>query len=179
MTEIPKPPPREKKKPQPIRRASKWLKRHANVSGRRSRIRDRMPKALGDHRERVKYANELWRRLIYAKAPVVNGVQVCKKCRKPFGLQAAHLFPKGAHPHMRFEVDNGEPLCFQCHRGPHGIDSDHEEKLRFCVQILGEERYEALRLRSISRAKTDVRLEIMSMEFEFQKRGWPFPKGGA
>ena len=123
----------------------------------RKRILSRMPKALGTHRERVKYANELWRHLIYAKSP--DGRCVRCQCR-PFG-NAAHIFPKKPHPALRFELTNGAPLCVPCHRT---IDGEHEVKREWAIQYLGKEEYGRLHLMSQARSKVDVALVILHLE---------------
>jgi len=45
----------------------------------------------------------------------------CRRCgagKRPGrggGLQAAHIYPQGSHPALRFEVDNAVTLCASCH----------------------------------------------------------------
>jgi 5-methylcytosine-specific restriction endonuclease McrA len=113
-----------------------------------------MPPGLYRYRQKVKDANELWRHLIYRKAP--DGQ--CAVCGTTKGLQAMHLFPKGRYPHIRFEIDNGAPGCPGCHRR---LTNDHEGHRDFCIRFMGKDRYERLRLRSISRAKMDIDLVLM------------------
>ena len=108
----------------------------------------------GTHSQKVRKANLLWRDLIRAKEPY----GLCPRCLLRPWHDAAHFFTKGAYPAMRFELDNGAPICRACHRR---IDSDHEAKLEFAQRYLGPERYEALRLRAIGRGKCDVDLTIM------------------
>jgi hypothetical protein len=105
----------------------------------------------------VKYANSLWRDLIRAKEP--SGI--CPVCRKRPWHDAMHGFAKGPYPALRFELDNGAPGCRACHRR---VDSDHHAKVEFWTRYIGAERYERLRLRAMSRAKTDLTLTIMSLE---------------
>jgi hypothetical protein len=118
------------------------------------RKKDTMPSGLYSYRMKVKQANDLWRHLIYRKA--LDGK--CAVCGAQKGLQAMHLFPKGRYPHLRFDLDNGAPGCAGCHRG---LTNDHEQHRDFCRRYLGESRYEALRLRSISRAKNDIDLVLI------------------
>jgi hypothetical protein len=120
------------------------------------RMKDRLPPKLYAYRVSVKEANELWRHLIYKKA--FNGR--CAVCGRDRGLQAMHLFPKGKYPHMRFDLDNGAPGCAGCHMR---LTNDHEAHRTFCIQYLGAERYEALRLRSLCKAKVDVTLVIVAL----------------
>jgi hypothetical protein len=116
-----------------------------------------MPPGLYGYRQKVKVANDLWRHLIYAKA---NDGR-CAVCGTQKGLQAMHLFPKGRYPHLRFELDNGAPGCPGCHRR---LTNDHEAHRDFCIRYLGAEKYEALRLMSISRGKVDVALVILRLQ---------------
>ena len=45
----------------------------------------------------------------------------CRKCgsgKRPGrggGLQAAHIYPQGSHPSMRFRLENAITLCASCH----------------------------------------------------------------
>jgi len=114
-----------------------------------------MPKALGTYRERAKYANELWRQLIYRKQ------DHCAVCGIRKACQAMHIFAKGPYPALRFELDNGAPGCVPCHRR---IDSDHEAKRDWAIRYLGAERYEELRVRSQARSKMDLALTILYLE---------------
>jgi hypothetical protein len=124
------------------------------IKGRRKR--DVMPYGLFGYREKVKVADELWRRWVYAKAP--DGA--CAVCHRVRGLQAMHIFSRGAHPALRHDPDNGAPGCQGCHNR---LGRAHEEHRDFCIRFLGPERYERLRLRSISRAKGNVDLSIIEL----------------
>lgn len=106
------------------------------------------------HKQRVAIANDLWRRLIYAKEP--SGI--CPRCFTRRWRDAAHCFAKGPYPGMRFELDNGAPLCRVCHRR---VDSDHQAKVLFFTHYLGAARYARLELMSQARGKTDVALTIL------------------
>jgi hypothetical protein len=131
----PKPPKRGPKPPTPLRR----------------RLRPRSAGVSTTHQQRVRACNKLWRLLIYAKAP--SGV--CPRCLKRAWSDAAHCFTKGRYPHIRFEIDNGAPLCRVCHRI---IDSDHLAKREFFERFLGPAIYAALELRAQSRGKADLML---------------------
>ena len=39
----------------------------------------------------------------------------CLKCGKTTALHASHIYPKGKHPKMRFNLDNVKMLCVGCH----------------------------------------------------------------
>jgi hypothetical protein len=87
-------------------------------------------------------------------------------CFKRSWTDAAHIFPKGRYPHIRLDPENGVPACRPCHRI---FDTDHELKVRFATQYLGPDGYERLRLRAISRGKTDVRLALMYLDRELER----------
>lgn len=106
------------------------------------------------HKQRVAIANDLWRRQIYAKEP--SGI--CPRCFTRRWHDAAHCFAKGPYPGMRFDLDNGAPLCRACHRR---VDSDHQAKRAFFLFYLGFDRYMRLELMSQARGKTDVALVIL------------------
>lgn len=129
---------------------------------RTKRPRVRLPKRFGTYRERVKYANELWRHLIYRKEPT----GVCPCCRRREWHDAAHCFIKGAYPHVRFELSNAAPLCRPCHRR---VDYDALEKETFFRRYIGDAEYERLRLLAQSRAKSDLALVILFLEAETAK----------
>lgn len=67
------------------------------------------------------------------------------------GLHGAHIFGRGKLA-VRHDVENGIALCYGCHRF---IDGHKEEKELLARALLGDERYEALELRS-RRLKKDV-----------------------
>jgi len=121
-----------------------------------------MPDALGDYRARVKYADDLWRKLIRAKEPEGR----CARCRQRPWVDAAHLFIKGRYAHLRHDPSNGAPLCRYCHRV---IDSDHHAKESFFRPYVGHEEYERLRLAAQSGGKRDMILVILSLEQEVEK----------
>jgi len=144
----PKPKKRDKKKQTFVRRGA--------------RPTSRMPDALGDYRARVKYADDLWRKLIRAKEPEGR----CARCRQRPWVDAAHLFIKGRYAHLRHDPSNGAPLCRYCHRV---IDSDHHAKESFFRPYVGHEEYERLRLAAQSGGKRDMILVILSLEQEVEK----------
>lgn len=152
---LPKPIPCEPAKPKPIPRRA--VDRRARLVKRRAKVA-RLPQiGGGTYRQKVRKANELWRLLIYAKRP--DGL--CPRCFQRPWHDAAHIFTKGAYPAMRFELDNGAPLCRACHRR---IDSDHKAKELFARAYLGEERYARLDLMSQGRGKCDVGLTILFLQ---------------
>lgn len=133
----------------PEKRASKPRRRIARTKAPRKR-------RLSVHAAKVRKANELWRHLIYRQEPSL----ICPRCHKRPWHDAAHCFIKGRYAHVRFDLDNGAPLCRVCHRE---IDSDHEAKWAFFTRYLGQERYNALHLRAIGRGKADMDLTLMHL----------------
>lgn len=126
------------------------------IKGRR--MKTVLPPGLYSYRQKVKIANELWRHLIYRKTP--DGRCAVNPSHKG-GLQAMHIFPKGKYPHLRFDISNGAPGCSGCHIR---LTNDHEAHRDFSIQFLGAAEYERLRLRSISRCKMDIDLEILNLK---------------
>ena len=145
--------------PKPMKRPKKpWraIKRSAPIK-RGRRPREVKADRFGSYRAQVKYANELWRRLIYAKEP--GGL--CARCLQRPWVEACHCFIKGAYPALRFELDNGAPCCRSCHRI---IDSNHLAKEEFFIRYIGAVAYQRLELRAQSRAKSDLKLTILYLE---------------
>jgi hypothetical protein len=133
------------------------IKRSSTPIARRRRPRCRTANRLGDHREMVKYAAGLWVKVIRAKEP--SGI--CPRCMVRPWSDAAHCFAKGPYPSLRFELENGAPLCRPCHRR---IDSDHFAKHLFFTGYIGIEGYERLTLMAQSRTKVDMGLTILFLE---------------
>lgn len=123
------------------------------------------------HRKLVEAADRLWRFLIYMKEP--EGV--CPRCGARWWHDAAHGWAKGPYPGLRFEIDNGLPLCRACHTR---VDSDHQAKEELWRRSIGHEAYDRLALRSQAHCKTDVQLTIIYLTQEYDRRGLPLPKGG-
>lgn len=103
-----------------------------------------------ERRRKERRAEFLWRHLIYATARPPGSCAVCGTTK---GLQAMHLFPKGKYRHLKFALENGAPGCAGCH---HRLTNDHERHRDFCIRYLGMDRYEQLRLRSLSKEKADL-----------------------
>jgi 5-methylcytosine-specific restriction endonuclease McrA len=46
---------------------------------------------------------------------VLRDGQRCRRCGNVTGLQASHVYGKGAHPSLRWDPDNVKLLCVRCH----------------------------------------------------------------
>jgi hypothetical protein len=141
--------------PKPEKRGRKPRQRIA----RGSRPRFRLAIRFGTHREKVKFADNIWREIIRAK----ERAGICPCCLKRRWAHCAHGWPKGYYPWMRFEVDNGIPLCWPCHRR---VDADAHAKEELWRRYIGTERYERLKLMAQVHSKLDMDLVIMSLEAE-------------
>ena len=110
----------------------------------------------------MKYADDLWRKLIRAKEPAGT----CPRCRQRPWVDAAHLFIKGRYAHLRHDPSNGAPLCRYCHRV---VDSDHFQKSEFFRRYIGDAEYGRLEMQAQSAAKNDMILVILMLELEVAK----------
>lgn len=119
------------------------------IKGRRKK--DTMPAPLYRYRVELKAADALWSQLVYTYA---NPPGACARCKRARGLQAMHIFGRKAHPSLRLDPENGIPGCPGCHMA---LTRDPMAHVEFCKAYLGAERYEALRLRGLCRAKLDVK----------------------
>jgi hypothetical protein len=151
-------------KPKKEDRAKRKSHRQKKASQKTSRRKapPRMPAALDSYRERVKYANDLWRRIIRTKEPT----GLCPSCRRRKWVDAAHGWPKGPYPWMRFELTNGIPLCRVCHRR---VDSDFAAKTELWVRYYGRPECDRLHVMSQFHGKLDMLLVIMFLEREVAK----------
>ena len=65
--------------------------------------------------------SRLWAECIEWRENVLNrDKSTCQKCKKKGGkLTAHHIDSWATHPDVRFNVNNGVTLCYQCHRSFH------------------------------------------------------------
>lgn len=71
----------------------------------------------------------------------------CKRCGKYVGykkLHNAHFHSRKKHI-IRWDFDNTAPLCYGCHSH---IDGNPFEKIEFFLELLGQERFNALNERA-------------------------------
>lgn len=87
----------------------------------------------------------------------------CVICGSTNRLQVAHIFSKGAHPSMRFEIDNLLLTCYHCHH--HFLHKAPCEARDWIKQYLGEEKFERLYLMANqSGNKIDIKLIKIYLE---------------
>jgi len=122
---------------------------------KRGKHKPRLPAPLAEQKEKIKVADELWRKWIYAKSP--NGI--CVLCLKKRPIQAAHFISRW-YKHTRHDQDNGAPLCGGCHML---LGKDHELHRLFFRQYLGPATYRRLEVARLQRGKVDLDLAILNL----------------
>lgn len=90
----------------------------------------------------------------------------CSRCGKKDNLQCAHIFSRSLLS-TRWNLDNAICLCGGCHLW--WAHKNPVEFTEFVKEILGEERFDALRLQ----ARTTVKWTEMGMEYHLN-----FLRGG-
>jgi 5-methylcytosine-specific restriction endonuclease McrA len=95
---------------------------------------------------------------------------ICARCQKSFAfdrplLQCSHFHSRRLKS-VRFDPENAEALCWRCH---HHLDAHPQEHVGWKRQRLGEERFEALRVRAQRIGKVDLieirdALEMLAIE---------------
>lgn len=166
MTPVPKPGPRGPKPSRPIQRRAPVPRKSA-----RRKNPNRMPVALAGglalRQAREKLADELWRRIIWSKAPDGR----CARCRLPKGLQAMHIFSRRFKAGgLRWDLDNGIPGCPGCH---HYLGHDYEAHRRLAIRYVGAPTYARLELMKDGRGKADMLVVLMYLWAEASKRALP------
>ncbi len=67
----------------------------------------------------------------------------CLRCGKDKNLHVSHIYPRGKHPRLQFELDNVKVLCMACHLywwHKHPIEAKE-----WAEQTLGRERLDSLK----------------------------------
>lgn len=81
----------------------------------------------GRQAEQGRYAYKTWR-----SAVIKRDNYTCQECGKQGGgLDVHHIKPWAEYPELRYEVDNGRTLCFDCHDHMHG--RTRQPKYTHCV----------------------------------------------
>ena len=103
---FPKPEKRGPKPRKPIQR-----------SGRPKRSGKRIPRVTQTPRGKEEAAlNDLFSRVIRARDEICRIQLRCTPAFERYSQDAAHLFPKGAYPRLRWDLRNAVGACRDCHR---------------------------------------------------------------
>ena len=68
-------------------------------------------------RQTIKY-NE-WRDNVALPAVIKRDGELCFDCRSKVGVHLHHIKSRGAHPELKYDLDNLVLLCSYCHRKRH------------------------------------------------------------
>jgi hypothetical protein len=89
-----------------------------------------------------------------------------------YGLQAAHIFPKGSHPSMRYRLDNVALVCQPFHYNIlHLQKTSATEAARLLTEIVGEAHIAKLSLVARTPGKVDRVGDRLYLEAEMRRRG--------
>lgn len=67
---------------------------------------------------------KLWRTAVFTRDEYT-----CQLCKEVGGnLNADHIKPWSLYPELRYAIDNGRTLCFECHRGTESYLNPHMKK---------------------------------------------------
>ena len=118
----------------------------------------------------------LWQQIIKLRAGNKCEFYRCNKTAEHYKLDAHHIFSKGTHKHLKFDVDNGLCLCILNHT--FGKEAAHTDP-NFLNKILGRiDGYKAIRTeqwftllerKAWSVAKLDLKLEEIYLKQELKK----------
>lgn len=141
--------------PKPVResRTPKPLKR-----GRRKR--SRVPEALARHRALEQQADRLWSLLVRAKSPR------CVRCHVKPVTDPHHLVSR-RYRALRWELDNGAPLCRACHCD---VGEDGHENRLLAQRLVGAERWETWQQFKLY-AKADPSIAVVALQALVRERG--------
>ena len=100
----------------------------------------------------------------------VGGCERCLTAKINYkALHCAHNQPRGRLS-TRWHEDNAAGLCPGCHRY---IDNNHDEKREFFVKLLGEDRYEYVRIQSLTPQKVDRELWKLYLDLKVKEYEMP------
>jgi hypothetical protein len=141
---------------------------------KRGKLKPKLPPGLETHKQLVKQADDLWRHLIYRKAPRNGDLFQCLcGCGRWYpGIQAAHGIPreekKGG---LRWDLDNGLPWWDGCHRR---LEKDREGTRDAFVAQIGAirwQRLEWLKRYGCKITSSDLRLIIIDLQRRLENAG--------
>ncbi len=93
------------------------------------------------------WAYYLWTAIIYKKY-----YGQCIVCGSPAN-DAHHIFPKGAYPHMKLDINNGVMLCRDHHDAYHSKQDINV--LQAIIEAIGQKEYKKLKLLSQQNIKVN------------------------
>ena len=146
--------------PKPERRARKPRRPIPRVfaGGKRSRV----PEALRRHRALEEQADRLWSLIVRATSPL------CVRCRCKPVTDPHHLVSR-RYRALRWELDNGAPLCRACHCD---VGEDGHENRLLAQQLVGAERWEAWQQYK-RLGKVDPSIAVVMLQQIARERGLP------
>jgi len=127
--------------PKPARRGPKPRKPIARSSAPR-RSAERLPRVTQTERGKEEARlNGLFSRVIRLRDEVCQIRLRCTPAFERYSQDAAHLFPKGSHPRLRWDLRNAAGACRDCHTF---IDSHKAEREAFIKSRLNVQDWEDL-----------------------------------
>lgn len=78
-------------------------------------------------------------------------------------MAASHIYSKGAHPAMRYDLDNVKALCYKCH-----IEWWHKEPMEakdWLEQVLPKARVDRLKFLSQLSTPSDYDYQLLKLYF--------------
>jgi hypothetical protein len=123
----------------------------------------------------TKRLDGLWRDAVFARYGSACKAEGCGGMRCGGGLQAHHIYGKGAHPRLRYDIENGLPVCGGHHRFfIHGSSSSPDRAAAvqaMMLRVCGRPRLDRLSLRAAVRGKTrqDKKAIALFLEAELRK----------
>ena len=118
----------------------------------------RSSKKSSDRKRMISELDQLVRKLVMERDN-----NECVRCGKKILLAAAHIFPKGKYPRLRFELLNVLSLCYYDH-----MEFGHKDPVGFTQWLEGKYpgRIETLREMSSTAAKLDLKELLIALRLE-------------
>ena len=94
----------------------------------------------------------------------------CRRCGNTRSkLDWSHVYAKGAHPWLRWDLDNSKVLCASCHMN--WWHARPEEAMKWWEKEIGSVAMQALRLRAARPRKITLEMVRLYLEQEARKLG--------
>jgi len=129
-----------------------------------------------DRRKLQGECHKLWREIVFMRAGYKCEFPGCRRDNEHFKLNPHHYYTKGAHPALRFDIENGIALCYPHHKGSaEAAHSDPDWKDKILGKMSG---YKAIRnenwsFRMMRKAATscsiDLKLELIYLQQEYER----------